>query len=63
MLRTLENKLGLFLNSIKLMKLSGIPKPSSKMEVSVELFQLTPTLIQFTVETVKLLTLFLTKAW
>ena len=62
LLSTLENKLGLLLNSIKLMKLFGITKPSSKMEVSAELNQHTPTLTQFTVETVKLLTLFLTKA-
>jgi hypothetical protein len=63
LLSILENKLGLLLNSIKLMKLLGIKKPSSKMEVSAELYQHTPTLTQFTVETVKLLTLSLTKAW
>ena len=61
LLLILVNKLGLPLNSIKLMKLLGTPKPSNKMEELVELNQLTETVLQFIQETEKLPTLSLTK--
>ena len=62
LLSILLNKLGLILNSIKLMKSLGTNKPSRKLEESVKLNQLTKTVLQFTEVTEKLLTLSLTKA-
>ena len=62
LLSILLNKLGLILNSIKLMKSLGTNKPSRKLEELVKLNQLTKTVLQFTEVTEKLLTLSLTKA-
>ena len=61
LLSILVNKLGLLLNSIKLMKLPGMVKPSSKMEETVVLHQPINTAHQFMVEMEKLPTLFQTK--
>lgn len=61
LLQKLQNKLGQNLNLINLMKLSGITKPSNKLEELAKLNQPMLIVIQFMEETEKLLTLTLTK--
>ena len=60
---SLETTPGTNLNSLSLTKSNGTNKPSQQLAETEPLPQLTHTMIQFTVETEKVLIPGITKAW